>query len=82
MSLRSTSRLLPFTTLLFFRWSTPAWPQANVEAHEKQIASLPPHDRAYERFRFWSTQLPPGQSQADLLSQYRGYLKTRGLSEA
>lgn len=50
---------------------------------DKQTASLPPDQRAYERFRFWKTQLPPEQQRdANLMTRYRAYLKSRGRSDA
>jgi SAM-dependent methyltransferase len=49
---------------------------------EKHIANLPAPERAYERFRFWSTQLPPDQRGPDLLDRYRAYLKQRGFADA
>jgi hypothetical protein len=32
---------------------------------EKRIANLSPPERAYERFRFWFTQLPLDQQRGD-----------------
>lgn len=50
---------------------------------EKRIANLPPAERAYERFRFWSTRLPVAQQKdANLFTRYREYLKERGFGEA
>ena len=49
---------------------------------EKRLASLPPDQRAYERFRFWSTVLPPDQQRdPNLLTRYREYLKARGFGD-
>jgi SAM-dependent methyltransferase len=49
---------------------------------EKRLASLPPDQRAYERFRFWSTMLPPDQQRdPNLLTRYREYLKARGFGD-
>lgn len=54
-----------------------------VDEAEKRIAALPPDQRAYERFRFWLTMLPPDQQRdANLLTHYRDYLKTRGFSDS
>ena len=54
-----------------------------VDEVEKRIAGLPPDQRAYERFRFWETMLPPDQQRdANLLTHYREYLKTRGFSDS
>jgi SAM-dependent methyltransferase len=53
------------------------------DAVESRIANLPPDQRAYERFRYWQTMLPPDQQQdPNLEARYRAYLKTRGLSSA
>jgi SAM-dependent methyltransferase len=53
-----------------------------VDEVEKRIAGLPPDQRAYERFRFWTTMLPPDrQRDPNLLTHYREYLKTRGFSD-
>src|SRR5262245_65998001 len=50
---------------------------------EKRIANLPPDQRAYERFRFWITSLPPDQQRGDdVEARYRAYLKTRSFSDA
>jgi 2-polyprenyl-3-methyl-5-hydroxy-6-metoxy-1,4-benzoquinol methylase len=49
---------------------------------EKSIANLPPAQRAYERFRFWISSLPPEQHQPDKVEAlYRTYLKSRGFSD-
>ena len=68
--------------LCFFCSSAPAWQQQGADEYEKRIANLPPAERSYERFRFWSTQLPPDQRGQDLLNLYRAYLKKRGFSDA
>jgi hypothetical protein len=50
---------------------------------EKHIANLPPEQRAYERFRFWLTSLPPDQQKDSRVeARYREYLVTHGFSEA
>src|SRR5690349_12618189 len=50
---------------------------------EKDIANLPPAQRAWERFRFWISALPPEQHQPDKVDAlYRAYLKSRGFSDA
>jgi len=61
----------------------PVSPQTADEV-EKHIANLPPEQRAYERFRFWVTSLPPDQHRDPKLVQarYREYLKSRGFSDA
>jgi SAM-dependent methyltransferase len=49
---------------------------------EKTIATLPPDQRTYERFRYWVNSLPPDQQEsADLDARFREYLKGRGFSE-
>ena len=49
---------------------------------EKRIASLPADQRAYERFRFWNTMLPPDQQRGqNLEARYRDYLKSRGFAD-
>lgn len=54
-----------------------------VDEVEKGIANLPPVQRAYERFRFWRTMLPPGQARdPNLMVHYREYLKSRGFSDS
>jgi len=53
-----------------------------AEEVEKSIASLPPGQRAWERFRFWINSLPPGQHDDKVEARYRAYLKSRGFSEA
>jgi 2-polyprenyl-3-methyl-5-hydroxy-6-metoxy-1,4-benzoquinol methylase len=58
------------------------WAQTADEV-DRHTASLPPDQRAYERFRFWKTQLPPEQQRdPNLLTRYRAYLKSRGRSDA
>ena len=50
---------------------------------EKRIANLPASERAYERFRFWFTQLPPDEQRSpDNQDRYRAYLKQRGFADA
>src|SRR2546423_4269609 len=54
-----------------------------AEQLEKRIAELPPDQRAYERFRFWQTQLPRDeQRDPNLLTRYRERLKTGGLPDS
>ena len=54
-----------------------------TEEVEKAIANLPTDQRAYERFRFWMTSLPPDQQwDAKVEARYREYLKSRGFSDA
>lgn len=64
-------------------WSAaPGWPQT-IDQNEKRIASLPPEQRAYERYRFWRTMLPADQQRdPNLPARYREYLKSRGFSDA
>ena len=82
MRLRFWTRLLQLVALLLVGSQVPVWPQAAVEANEKRISTLPPAERAYERFRFWSTQLAPGQLEGDRFAKYRAYLTTRGFTSA
>ena len=77
-----SGRLLSATVLSLVCSITPAWPQRTLDEHEKRIQALPPAEQAYERFRFWSTQLPADQRGPDLLKAYRAYLKTRGFADA
>src|SRR5205085_7595186 len=68
--------------MLLFIYSVPAWPQTADEV-EKRIASLPPGQRVYERFRFWVTTLQPDQQRdPNLPARYREYLRTRGFSDS
>jgi SAM-dependent methyltransferase len=68
--------------LVLFLFSVPVRSQTPDEV-ERRIASLPPEQRAYERFRFWHTMLPPDQqNDPNLLTHYRAYLKTRGISDS
>jgi len=54
-----------------------------AEEVEKRTANLPADQRAYERFRFWVTSLPPDQQRDGKVdARYREYLKSRGLSDA
>jgi len=49
---------------------------------EKSIATLPPEQRAWERFRYWINSLSPGHHDDKVEARYRAYLKSRGFSEA
>jgi SAM-dependent methyltransferase len=52
-------------------------------AWTQTAADLPPEQRAYERFRLWSTMLSPEQRQAGSLpARYRERPKSQGLSDA
>ena len=82
MSLHAGTRLLLFAALLLVGCVQPTWAQETVDANEKRIEALPPAERAYERFRFWITQLPPGHSETEALRQYRAYLRSRGFADA
>jgi SAM-dependent methyltransferase len=53
-----------------------------VDEIEKRIANLPVPEQAYERFRFWITQVPPDQRGPDISDRYRAYLKQRGFADA
>jgi len=62
--------------------TAPARPQTTAEL-EKRIANLPPEQRAYERFRFWLTSLPPDQQKDSRVeARYREYLIAHGFSAA
>ena len=74
-------RLYPVLLLSLSCVPIPAQPRDTVQENEKRIAALPPPSQAYERYRFWSTQLPPGQP-GDDFDRYRVYLKQRGFSDA
>jgi predicted O-methyltransferase YrrM len=85
--LRASARIgfALFLCLLFT--AAPAESQQNTEDLEKKIAELPPAQQAYERFRFWRTQLPreegaPGRSRSQMEFEYRAYLENRGFSSA
>jgi len=67
-----------------FLYSLPirSQPQTTDEV-EKRIAGLPSDQRAFERFRYWRSMLPPDQQRdPNLLTRYRDYLKTRGSSNS
>ncbi len=69
-----------FCFLLVLAFATQAQTADEVE---KRTANLPSAERAYERFRFWRTQLPPDQQRAqDNEDRYRAYLKQRGFADA
>ena len=83
MGFRLLTRRFGSTLLLcLFCSFTPARSQQGVDENEKRIANLPPAERAYERFRFWSTQLPPEQRGQEPLKLYRAFLIKRGFSAA
>ena len=74
------ARALAVLLLLFT--CMPATPQA-ADDIEKRIATLPPAQAAYERFRYWITAQPPAnQHSPNVDAQYRAYLKSRGFSDA
>jgi SAM-dependent methyltransferase len=76
-----TAALLSSVVLVCLFHSAPIQSQTLAEV-EKRIASLPPEQRAYERFRFWITSLPPDQQRdANMEGRYRAYLKDRGFSD-
>jgi len=67
---------------LLLLFVAPARPQT-AEDVEKRIATLPPAQRAYERFRFWITMQPADQQRdSKVMEHYQEYLRTRGFSEA
>jgi 2-polyprenyl-3-methyl-5-hydroxy-6-metoxy-1,4-benzoquinol methylase len=76
MNFRSAACLLVFLAGMI---SAPA---QNPDELEKKIASLPPAEQAYERFRFWMTQRPSDQQKQDPTDAYKAYLKQRGFSGA
>lgn len=82
LSARRRTLLCALSLLLCFCCTTVAWSQLSIEDHEKRIATLPANERAYERYRFWSTQLPREQQAGDLFPRYRTYLGGRGYSSA
>jgi SAM-dependent methyltransferase len=73
---------LSFAVLTCTFMTAPVRSQTPAEV-EKHIASLPPEQRAYERFRFWLTSLPPDQQKDSRVeARYREYLVAHGFSEA
>jgi SAM-dependent methyltransferase len=75
--------VLALAIMLLCAFLSPAWQQITVEAHEKTIATLPAPQRAYERYRFWHTQLPlANQKGDDLPLRYKAYLQERGFTAA
>ena len=74
--------LIAFTALACLFVLVPVQAQTPDEV-EKSIAKLPPAQRAWERFRFWMSSLPPDQLRPGKVEPlYRDYLKTRGYSDA
>ena len=82
-------RLPPSPAILRFSFAVvacafmtqPVRPQTPAEV-EKHIANLPPEQRAYERYRFWLTSLPPDQQKdSKIEARYREYLVAHGFSE-
>jgi SAM-dependent methyltransferase len=63
-------------------FSFPPMRAQTADEVEKSIANLPPDQRAYERFRFWISSLPPEQHDDKVEARYRVYLKSRGFSDA
>jgi 2-polyprenyl-3-methyl-5-hydroxy-6-metoxy-1,4-benzoquinol methylase len=87
MSPRRGDPIFSFAGVVLFllmAGATPILSQAVTAADvEKNIASLPADQRAYERYRYWVTTLTPGEQRSDNLDRrYREYLKSRGFSEA
>ncbi len=71
-----------FAILAYAFISSPVLPQTAEEV-EQHIANLPPEQRAYERFRFWLTSLPPDQQKDSRVeARYREYLVAHGFSQA
>src|SRR5437763_12737633 len=82
MALTRSTLLLATVLWCALAWAFMAHAQTNTEV-EKQIANLPPEQRAYERFRAWLNSLPPGQQRDDKAeNRYRDYLKSKGLSDS
>jgi SAM-dependent methyltransferase len=81
LSLAARARLYSVLLLCLACVSITAQPRETVAENEKRIAALPPPAQAYERYRLWATQLPPGQQNGDF-DRYRLYLKQQGFSEA
>lgn len=53
------------------------------EQVESHLAQFPPHQHAYERFRYWHRMSPlNGQRDPDLFGRYRAYLKSQGFADA
>jgi 2-polyprenyl-3-methyl-5-hydroxy-6-metoxy-1,4-benzoquinol methylase len=76
------SALLYSVILMLLVCSAPIWSQT-ADDIEKGIATLPPNQRTYERFRYWITTLPQNERQdSNVEARYREYLKGRGFSEA
>jgi SAM-dependent methyltransferase len=73
-----TSRLL----LCLLLFTVPGFPQQTYATTEARIATLKPAEQAYERYRFWRTQLPPAQQSGTLWEPYRQYLTEKGFSAA
>ncbi len=82
-------RLPPSPAILRFSFAVvacafmtqPVRPQTPAEV-EKHIANLPPEQRAYERYRFWRTSLPPDQQKdSKIEARYREYLVAHGFSD-
>lgn len=80
----SNIRSRSFVALLFcfFCCAVPVFPQQSYEGNEQRIAALKPVEQAYERYRFWVTQLPPAQQTRNSWDLYRRYLVEKGFSPA
>ena len=78
---RLTTRLAAAVVAVLL-WAAPALPQQAYESNEKRIATFKPAEQAYERFRFWSTQLPPEQRTGEPWALYLKYLHDKGFSAA
>lgn len=71
-----------FVVLVCAFTTAPARAQTAEEV-EKHIANLPPAERAYERYRFWFTSLPPDQQKDEKVeARYREYLVAHSFSAA
>src|SRR5450631_198278 len=76
---RRTTRLAAAVVAALL-WAVPALPQEAYQTNEKRIATLKPAEQAYERFRFWSTQIPLEQRTGEPWALYVKYLQEKGFS--
>src|SRR5262245_53180487 len=71
-----------FSLVAVLLYLVPALTQTR-EQIESRLSQFPPDQRAYERFRYWSTTQPAdAQRGPDLMERYRAYLKAQGHSDA
>src|SRR5215510_4312811 len=84
---RTSGSVVVATACLLLMFSSPPvlsqTGKVTADDLEKNIASLPADERAYERFRYWMTTLTPSEQQSSNVDvRYREYLMKRGFSEA